>query len=76
MIGRGVGRIAEYCGTKSKGMGPKCEVMEALLEGFNWRKRKGEGRGWKGGNLERQNCRIGRQALGVIRGRNCDHSLP
>ena len=46
--------------------------MEALLEGFNWRKRKGEGRIWKGGNLERQNCRIGRQALGAIRGRNCD----
>ena len=52
MIGRGVGRIAEYCGAKSKVMGPKCEVMEALLEGFNWRERKGEGRRWKGGNLE------------------------
>ena len=49
--------------------------MEALLEGFNWRKEKGEGRIWKGGNLERQNCRIGRQALGAIRGRNCDHSF-
>ena len=49
--------------------------MEALLEGFNWRKKKGEGRIWKGGNLERQNCRIGRQALGAIRGRNCDHSF-
>ena len=46
MIGRADGRIAAYCGTKSKGMGPKCEVMEYGLEGFNWRKRKGEGRIW------------------------------
>ena len=26
----------------------------------------------KGVNLEGRNCRIGRQALGAIRGRNCD----
>ena len=31
-----MGCIAEHCGTKSKVMGPKREVIGSYFEGFNW----------------------------------------